>query len=262
MKKLLVFLLVGLLASCTLVRPNYYGVLMENFGKNGKSDYSIQQGRVSTIAPGTQLFLLPAWEQRAEFINEDGNKRILNIKDASNTAFTASPMYSYKVIKDKAVDVVFQNSQLGSGKDFMSNLEFNVLQPRIYDIIKEEAKKYLTDTLMASGGSLKFEQHVQSIVSQEFEKVGLQLMTFSLTLAFSTKVTEKIDQRNEVNTNVTVIDQRIIEQRKRNELAELEANYNIIRSKGLTDEILTEMAIHRWNGVIYGQTPYFLKNIQ
>lgn len=37
------------LSSCERVAPNFYGVLMENYGKNGKSDYSRQQGRVSTL---------------------------------------------------------------------------------------------------------------------------------------------------------------------------------------------------------------------
>ena len=39
---------------------------------------------------------------------------------------------------------------------------------------------------------------------------------------FSDKVKAKIDNRNEVNTNISVLDQQILEQRKRNELAELE----------------------------------------
>ena len=63
------------------------------------------------------------------------------------------------------------------------------------------------------------------------------------------KVKDKIDQRNEVNTNVSVIDQKILEQKKQNELAELQAQELIIRSEGLTPEILTEMYIQKWNGV-------------
>ena len=37
-------------------------------------------------------------------------------------------------------------------------------------------------------------------------------------LEFSDKVREKIDSRNEVNTNISVLDQQIEEQKKRNEL--------------------------------------------
>ena len=236
--------------SCERVAPNYYGVLMENYGKNGKDDYSKQKGRVNTMTPGTELFQVPAWEQRGQFTDDEGQDRILQVKAADNTAFTSKPLYSYKVIENRVVDVVFQNSRLGSGNDFMTALQDNVLEPRIYDIIKEASRSYTTEQLMANGGSLKFEQYVQDIVTKEFEKSGLQLISFSLNLDFSSKVKAKIDSRNEVNTNISVLDQQIAEQRKRNELAELQAQENIIRSKGLTSQLLQEAAIKRWNGVM------------
>jgi len=40
----------------------------------------------------------------------------------------------------------------------MQSLEDNILEPRIYDLIKEESRKHKTDSLMADGGSLLFEQ--------------------------------------------------------------------------------------------------------
>lgn len=239
------------LSSCmSRVAPNYYGVLMENFGKNGKSDYSRQQGRVWTMTPGTELFEVPAWEQRASFTNDDGSDRVLKLKASDNTEFTAKPLYSYKAIENKVVDIVFQNSRLGSGDGFMRALEDNVLEPRIYDIIKEESRRYTTDTLMAQGGGLLFEQRVQDVVKKSFEAAGLELISFSSNLDFSDKVKSKIDTRNEVNTNISVLDQQISEQRKKNELAELQAQENIIRSRGITQEILQQQAIDKWNGVL------------
>lgn len=74
---------------------------------------------------------------------------------------------------------------------------------------------------MADGGSLVFEKRLEQIVDKEFEKRGLQLLTFSAQLEFSDKVREKIDSRNEVNTNISVLDQQIEEQKKRNELEQL-----------------------------------------
>ena len=249
MKKVVLLVLsVVVLTSCERVAPNYYGVLMENYGKNGKSDYTRQQGRVSTMSPGTELFQVPAWEQRAQFTDDEGNDRILSIKAADNTAFTSKPLYSYKVIENKVVDVVFQNARLGSGSDFMTALENNVLEPRIYDIIKEASRNYTTDQLMANGGSLKFEQYVQQIVKEQFEKSGLELISFSLNLDFSQKVKAKIDSRNEVNTNISVLDQQIAEQKKRNELEALKAEQNKIRSAGITPQLLDEQAIKKWDG--------------
>jgi len=251
------FLLITLV-SCERVAPNYYGVLMENYGKNGKSDYTKQQGRVNTMSPGVELFQVPAFEQRANF-----GDQVLHLKASDNTEFSAKPLYSYKVIEDRAVDVVFQNSRLGSGDDFMKQLEDNILEPHIYDLIKEESRKYLTDTLMANGGSLKFEKKVQDLVQKSFQEKGLELITFSANLDFSEKVKSKIDNRNEVNTNISVLDQQILEQKKKNELAALQAEENLIRSRGITPQLLQQQFIEKWDGKtpLYGNMPVsLLKN--
>lgn len=255
--KLIMFGIVAMLAfsSCERVAPNYVGVLMENYGKNGKDDFSLQKGRVNTMAPGMELFQVPLWEQRADF--ED---RTLHLKAADNTEFTSKPTYSYTVVEKRAVDVVFANKQLGSGDDFMRSLENNILETKIYDIMKEESRKYVTDTLMANGGSLRFEESVQALVRKAFDEKGLKLEMFSAQLEFSNKVKDKIDQRNEVNTNLSVLDQQIQEQRKRNELERLRAEQNLIRSSGITPQILQKEFIDKWDGKtpLYGTMPVTL----
>lgn len=243
---LIVTPLLFLATSCERVAPNYYGVLMENYGKSGKSDYSKQQGQVWMMSPGTELFQVPAFEQRASFTNEEGQPTTLKLKASDNTEFTAKPLYTYKVMPESVVDVVFQNARLGAGDDFMRSLEDNILEPLIYDLIKEESRRYSTDTLMAQGGNLNFETKVQDLVKKAFADKGLQMINFSANLDFSVKVKAKIESRNEVNTNVSVIDQQIIEQRKRNQLAELRAEENIILSRGLTPQILEKMRIETW----------------
>jgi hypothetical protein len=247
-----------LFASCERVAPNYIGVLMQDYGKNGKSDFTLQKGKVSTWSPGTELFQVPLYEQRAGF----ESTQTLNAAD--NTAFTSKPKYSYSVIEDRAVDVVFYNKQLGSGDAFMKELENNVLEPKIYDIMQAESRKYTTDTLMANGGSLRFEERVEKLVADEFTARGLKLTTFSAKLGFSKKVTNKIDTRNEVNTNISVLDQQIIEQRKRNELAALKAEENRILSSGITPQLLQQQFIDKWDGhtAIYGSAPFFLKEVK
>ena len=226
MKKLISLMLVFMtllfvLVSCERVAPNYAGVLMENYGKQGKEDFKVVSGRVSTWDGGTELFQVPLFDQRGEF------SAPVTLKAADNTEFSARPSYSYKVIKSRAIDVVFDNKHIDkaeteTGKDgFMQSLEDNILEPRIYDLIKEESRKYKTDSLMADGGSLVFEKRLEQIVEKEFDKRGLQLLTFSAQLEFSDKVKEKIDSRNEVNTNISVLDQQIEEQKKLNELEQL-----------------------------------------
>lgn len=173
----------------------------------------------------------------------------------------------YKVMKNRAIDIVFDNKHIDkadtpSGKDgFMQSLEDNILEPRIYDLIKEESRKHKTDSLMADGGSLVFEKRLEQIVDKEFEKRGLQLLTFSAQLEFSRAVRDKIDSRNEVNTNISVLDQKIEEQKKQNELEQLKTEQALIASRGLTREILYKQFIDKWDGKtpLYGIAPEFLK---
>lgn len=249
------FIAVVLFTSCERVAPNYAGVFMENYGKEGKKDFSIQTGKVSTWEMGTELFQVPLFDQRGDF------EKPVTLKAADNTEFNARPSYSYKVMKERAIDVVFDNKHIGGGSDFMSSLEDNILEPRIYDLIKEESRKHRTDSLMADGGSLVFERRLEQIIDKEFEKRGLQLLTFSAQLEFSEKVREKIDSRNEVNTNISVLDQQIEEQKKQNELEELKTEQALITSRGLTKEILYKKFIDKWDGKtpLYGIVPEFLK---
>lgn len=260
-KLILVALAAIVLTSCERVAPNYAGVLMENFGKAGKEDFSIVTGRVNVMAPGTELFQVPLFDQRGEFAEP------VTLKAADNTEFKARPCYSYKVIKARAIDIVFDNKHIDkanteNGKNgFMQSLEDNILEPRIFDLIKEESRKHKTDSLMADGGSLAFEKKLEDIVEKEFEKRGLQLLSFSAQLEFSEKVREKIDSRNEVNTNISVLDQQIEEQKKRNQLEELKTQQALIKSRGLTREILYQQFIDKWDGKtpIYGAIPDLIK---
>ena len=114
---------------------------------------------------------------------------------------------------------------------------------------------------MADGGSLAFEKKLEDIVRAEFKDRGLDLKSFSAQLEFSDRVREKIDHRNEVNTNISVIDQKIEEQKKQNELERLKTEQALITSKGLTKEILYKQFIDKWDGKtpLYGVIPEFLK---
>lgn len=258
MKKQLVFILLFAvtIVSCTYVKPNYVGVLQENYGRNGKSDFSLVNGKVSTWGAGTQLFEVPLYEQRGEYTEP------MHLKAADNTEFTANPTYSYSIIRDKAVDVVFNNRQLGSGDEFLEAVEDNLLEIRIRDIIKEESRVYTTDSLMGKSGSLLFEKHVENLIKESFAKEGFELKQFSCQLDFPQKVKAKIEQRNEVNQDLLVVLQQIEVQKKTNELNRLKAEGNKIL---LTPEYLQYLTIQAWKETkqpIYGDNLPFVKPIK
>ncbi len=255
------------LFSCgTRVEPNYQGVLMENYGKNGISDYSLQLGKVNDWGLGTKLYQVPLWEQRASWADNGEGNTVLHLEASDRTGFTATPSYSYRAIPNKAAHLVFKNANIdGSGEEFMRKLEFNVLEPRIYDYTKDDARSFSTDTLMVTGGSLRFENVVKKKVEDAFRELGLELMTFNLQIKVAARAQEKIDQKNEVNQSIVLLDNQILEQKKRNELVALQAQENQIRSSGITPQLLQQQFIDKWNGStpLYGTMPVNLfKTIQ
>lgn len=127
-------------------------------------------------------------------------------------------------------------------------------------------------TTLADGtttsGSLVYEKAVESILRKEFEVIGLNLKTFSCQLEFTQAVTERIDARNEVNTNVQVIDQKIIEQTKQLELSRITAEIEMVpllvaKKNGVLEEYVKIKSFEAWKEVkqpIYGNAPIsFLK---
>ena len=57
-----------------------------------------------------------------------------------------------------------------------------------------------------------------------------------------------LDKRLEVSTNVSTLEQEIIEQKKKNELEQLRTDFALIQSKALTPEILQKKWIDKWDG--------------
>lgn len=80
--------------SIVRVEPNYEGVMMSNFGRNGKSDFKVVTGRQWTLLPGMRLYQVPMFETSG-----DPDKVTISAKDAG--VFTVDPSYQYQPIRGK-----------------------------------------------------------------------------------------------------------------------------------------------------------------
>lgn len=248
------------MVSCrTRVQPNHHGVLMENFGKDGKGDYSLVKGRVMDWGRSRQLWQVPAWEQRAKFDS------VMHLESSDKTQFTCMPSYSYWIIENKAVDVVFKNAQLDNN-NFLTALENNVLETKLYDVAKDISRKYSTDTLMATGGSMKYENEVRSIIEKKFDSIGVHLESFTLQPQPTKGIQDRIDDKNKLTAELAIVEMEIRKQEKKNELARKEKEYNEIQSQGYTPQILQIKFYEAWQKAtvpLYGNTPFTLfKTIQ
>lgn len=231
-----------LISGCSRVEPNNAGVLMENYGKNGKEDFTIVSGRVWTLSPGTDLYTVPLFEQRAQFESD------VTLKSADGTEFIVKPIYSFKVIKNRAVDVIFDNKQIMGSEDAIQSIRMNILDPKITDILRTEVLSKRSTDLMAEGGNERFNADARQLVSQELNKRGFELVSFSAMLDYSSKVKTIIDARNQSNTQISTIDSKIEQAKKELELETINTQIALVKSQGLTKEILQEKFIDKWDG--------------
>ncbi|MGV4614587.1 SPFH domain-containing protein, partial [Ornithobacterium rhinotracheale] len=129
--------------SCSRVEPNYEGVLMENYGRNGKEDFHTVVGRQWVIFPGTSLYQVPMFETSG-----DPQQVTINAKDAG--VFQVDPSYQYQAIRGKGIDIVFNYKHLGITEPevMMNNVEEAILNKLVINAYREEARNYTTDSLM------------------------------------------------------------------------------------------------------------------
>jgi len=231
---LLLFGLAILTSSCNeWVQPNHAGVMMENYGRDGKNDFHFVKGKVSTYSFGTELFQVPLFEQKGEY----GDK--LTISSTDNTNYFVSPVYTYRALPNRAIDIVFDYKHLGSGVD-LDQIEDQILDPRIKDVSREISNSLSDDQLMNNGGKLRYEKMCTDTLKRIFEKAGFELITYSSQLSFTDAMVAKIAERNKVEQESQILDKKLANTKKQIELANLDAEANRARSQGVTELLLKE----------------------
>lgn len=260
MRKLVYFLMLGVvLASCSRVEPNYEGILMENYGRNGKSDFHVVSGKQWTIAPGTQLYQVPMYEQ-------SGDAEAVNISALDAGQFSVDPVYQYQPMRGKGIDIVFNYKHLGIDEPevMLNNVEASILNRIVVNAFREEARNYTTDSLMNNLN--KFEAQVQARLVNEFANRFFELkeITSGLTPPESMKIA--IETRNNAIQEANTVENELRVSKMKLEKAKIDAEANKIRTVGLTKEVLTKQWIeairYSKNKVIItdGKTPMIYNN--
>ena len=151
MKKIILFLLITIsIISCNRPEPNYEGVLMTEYGRNGINSFKVVTGAQGILGPGSELYQVPMWEQSG-----DPDKVEITAKDAG--VFTVDPAYTYVPVRGKGPEIVFsyKNYNINDPDSFFDLVEKNILNKRVTDAYREEARKYTTDSLMNNMASFE-----------------------------------------------------------------------------------------------------------
>lgn len=258
MKKMIIlFSVIASLVGCNRPEPNYEGVLMTEYGRNGINSFKIVTGAQGILGPGSELYQVPMWEQA-------GDPDIVEITAKDAGVFTVDPSYTYTPIRGKGAEIVFnyKNYRIQDPETFFDNVEANVLNKRVTDAYREEARNYTTDSLMNNLG--KFELSVQSRLKEEFKTKLFDLTTLTSGLKPPASMLKAVEDRNKAIQEANRVKNELETSRMLLEKAKIDAETNKVQSVGLTREILMQQYIEMLgktsNKVIItdGRTPVIL----
>lgn len=260
MKKMFfLFCVIASLVGCNRPEPNYEGVLMTEYGRNGINSFKIVTGAQGILGPGSELYQVPMWEQA-------GDPDVVEITAKDAGVFTVDPSYTYTPIRGKGAEIVFnyKNYRIQDPETFFDNVEANVLNKRVTDAYREEARNYTTDSLMNNLG--KFELSVQSRLKEEFKTKFFDLTTLTSGLKPPASMLKAVEDRNKAIQEANRVKNELETSRMLLEKAKIDAETNKVQSVGLTKEILMQQYIEMLgktsNKVIItdGRTPVILGN--
>lgn len=260
MKKMIfLFSVIASLVGCNRPEPNYEGVLMTEYGRNGINSFKIVTGAQGMLGPGSELYQVPMWEQA-------GDPDVVEITAKDAGVFTVDPSYTYTPIRGKGAEIVFnyKNYRIEDPETFFDNVEANVLNKRVTDAYREEARNYTTDSLMNNLG--KFELSVQKRLKEEFKTKFFDLTTLTSGLKPPASMLKAVEDRNKAIQEANRVKNELETSRMLLEKAKIDAETNKVQSVGLTKEILMQQYIEMLgktsNKVIItdGRTPVILGN--
>ena len=237
MKKMIIlFSVIASLVGCNRPEPNYEGVLMTEYGRNGINSFKIVTGAQGILGPGSELYQVPMWEQA-------GDPDIVEITAKDAGVFTVDPSYTYTPIRGKGAEIVFnyKNYRIQDPETFFDNVEANVLNKRVTDAYREEARNYTTDSLMNNLG--KFELSVQSRLKEEFKTKFFDLTTLTSGLKPPASMLKAVEDRNKAIQEANRVKNELETSRMLLEKAKIDAETNKVQSVGLTREILMQQYI-------------------
>lgn len=232
-----IFVLIALsvvLFSCNRPEPNYEGVLMTDYGRNGIESFKTVTGAQGPLFFGSELYEVPMFEDKG-----DCEPVRVSAKDAG--IFTVDPSYTYQATRGKGPNIILAYKHLGTGDEFFNNIEDNVLDKIVTDAYRETARFYTTDSLMNNLG--QFETLVEEVLKTKFANKYFTLNTLTSGLTPPKSMASAIESRNNAIQKANEVKNQLETSKMLLEKAKIDAETNRVQSAGLTKEVLTQQYI-------------------
>jgi len=143
------------------------------------------------------------------------------------------------------------NEAINLYKTVGTNYDSVILQPAIEESVKAVTSKYTAEELITNRSEISLK--CMEELSKKVEKYGLKVSEFNITnFSFSKEFEKAIEEKQVAEQKVLTAKQELerdkIEAEKKIVIAEAEKKANELKERTLTDKILKEKMIEKWNG--------------
>lgn len=234
--------------SCDSVPESYEGVLITNCGQNGMDDYKIVVGRQYTAGACTYLRVVPMFSKTfdmAEFIvyTNDGG------------TYTVDPSFSFQARRGKSREIVYNYNNFIDNEDFLNAVAESKLSLIIKNAYVEQARTYSTDSLMKNVAS--YEKSIEFLLKAAFNDAYFELQQISSNVKPPKAIADALLARNKMKTEQetmnsayqTAVKQAeldLLKARNELEIAKIQTQVNLEKSRGLNEMLLRERMIEGW----------------
>lgn len=253
MKKILFMLFSAMLmlSSCTTVDSGEIGIKFHRWSGSSE-DYGGVEGTCKGIVwynPfTTSVFTYPTMVQRKNY-----EPFTINAKDAS--VFTMDPQLAYHLNPDKACDIFVKYRKP------IEELEDGYIRTCIYEAYRTCGNSYTSDSLMSNRA--KFEADVRARLEKSLAQEGFIVDEFTSAITPPKSLTEMIDAKNRAVQSALKASNEIKEAEAKAKIdvakaegaakamkikADAEAYYNRTIAASLTQMVVMEDWIEKWNG--------------
>ena len=254
MKKILFMLFTAMLMiGCTTVDSGEIGIRFHKFAGSAESYGGVEgtcRGWVWYNPFTEDIFTYPTMVQRKSY--EDIT---VNAKDAS--IFTMDPQIAYHINIDKATDIFVKYRKP------INELEDGYIRTCIYEAYRTCANSYTSDSLMSNRAN--FEADVRNRLEKSLLEEGFIVDEFTSAITPPKSLTEMIDAKNRAVQAALKAENEVKEAEANAKIsvarakgdadamkikADAEAYYNRTIAASLTQQIVMEDWIEKWNGIV------------
>lgn len=239
--------------SCTRINAGYEGIKVNLYGdKKGVDDVTLVTGMVWYNPITTAVYEYPTFVQTVDY-----EPFTINAKDGSQ--FTIDPTINLNMIPGTSAKVFVKYRRP------MEEVIRDVLYTHVKNAYRIKLSNYTTDELVSKRE--EFEKTTEDYLREVLFKENFELGEMTSGLKYPASLEASITAKNEAVQKSQKAQNELelvkAEAEKMLVAARAEKEANLLKTQALTPQVLEQMWIEKWNGVlpVYGTVPTLFKDI-